>query len=401
MSKQIGPSNIGPIAPPIDITPAAGNNLAGNNPEASSKGVSTISYIGLSLHQGSMPFVSLNGIHITFSPVLLGTIGISALLSVTSIESFPESTILPLLFILLLFSQLAGNLIAGWLLSVRPHSLILSFSGVIDPGLIIKRKNPLLRDLDDERFAPIRAFGSSLATVFFLLAIQNTPIRNIIPEHPLLVNAFWAFASFLVIAPFLPPHRMSENFKERLIEGILPVCFFSIAMLASYKTFPFTLGFPEFAFFILALVLRKFWWSRITLVSELAGQITLKEAMIPIEHLEVFSHGLTIGSAQKIALSHPQNIFPIITGNRLAGYVRREELFRATPFDSDDQFVPSVSESALSFADPETKVETCFGPGIPLPLFVLEENQVIGLVNADQVRDSLLLALSRNAITSL
>ena len=66
---------------------------------------------------------------------------------------------------------------------------------------------------------------------------------------------------------------------------------------------------------------------------------------------------------------------------------------------------PSVAENVISFVEPETKLDACFGPELSLPLSVLEqssdeESQVVGLVTADQIRDSLMIALTGNRIFS-
>jgi hypothetical protein len=378
---------------------------------------------GLALHQGNLPFISLNKIHITFSPFLLAFIGIFGFASVFLIERLPDALIPPLLLIILLFAQLAGNLIAGLLLKIKPDSLILSLSGVVDPGLINEHRKKIISLPNDDslpedealasmtasmirdlKFSQLRAIGSSLGAIAFLFALSVSPISTVLMQQllyldnaALLAHVFWIYGCFIVIAPFLPPHKMNSGFKQQLISAVIPVFILGLAITLTKEQLFFEPGAPEVAFFILALSLRAFWWNRISGVSNIAERISVEEAMIPLNNLVLLTHGETVATAQNKALKSPQPLFPIIMSNELISYVSRNTLLR-TAFDQEEQgFIGDLATPATTFLNCDTSLDVAFGPECPLPAFIVDNaGQVAGVITAEQVRDALLLALTGN-----
>ncbi|MCB0321456.1 MAG: hypothetical protein KDD60_11070, partial [Bdellovibrionales bacterium] len=345
--------------------------------------------------------------------------------SLATSTAVPLPVLFPLLMLGLVFSQLAGTLLAGWFLAVAPQSLILSLTGVIDPELAQLQSEPKSASEGKKHKTPqgsksllhasdvqLRALGSSSGALLFLFGLYHSPLREILVSGSSISSYLWGYGAFLTISPFLPPHRMTESFKHGLREAALPLfVFLAISLLGATfaaQESPFlnslshSLSLEHLFLFALAVIGRQFWWSRLKLLSSFAQQITLRHAMIPMENVTCFSHGDTIEGAQLKALRSSQEIFPVLSGNRLTGVVQKEVLFRTSQQDEfDDEFISAIADPVRSYAAPDTMLEVCFGPEVHLPIFVLDDSEltgseITGMVTAAQIRDSLLVALSGN-----
>ncbi|MCB0328604.1 MAG: hypothetical protein KDD70_03040 [Bdellovibrionales bacterium] len=432
------------------------------------------SFYGRSLHQGTLPFINVNGVHITFSPMLLMLFGVVSLCSALWISEFPYTAIPPLALLVIILLQLAFHLLLGWWTGSPAESLILSVTGVVDPGLIFRERSILPREriyetedgtylkrLDEESYetadlsneelralrasatknspfsaidqcktgnqseindqseidppelgqigdvskeirymlrAPLRLLGGSIGALLFISLASSAAISPLINREPHLADFIWWYAALLVVAPFLPPHRMNAHFKQQLTSSLYPLAFFVLLPVLFPASFASdavaNLIQPEAVFvFIVIAIARKVWWARVVALARTVQELSIEGAMIPIENLTVFSHGDSVASAQRKALQVPQDVFPVISGNRLIGLLDRSVLIRSSRSPSSNSFVPELAEHQVSLCDLHMNLEVCFSPRTQLPLFVIDDGEVVGMVTADSVRDALQLRL--------
>ena len=116
---------------------------------------------------------------------------------------------------------------------------------------------------------------------------------------------------------------------------------------------------------------------------------SVRDAMIPIERLEVMQHGMTISQAAERALTSPQSVYPVMLGTELLGVVSREDLLRQATVDDDD-YVASVMHRSLPSIPADAPlgdaVEAIERTGSPM-LIVTAEEKCAGLIVQDRLME--------------
>ncbi|MCI5065142.1 hypothetical protein MRY87_05425 [bacterium] len=394
-------------------------------------------FLGISLHQGTMNFLSLNGVYITFSPALLLWIGGYAVAATLLLPDIWLAAALVGCLLLVLLAQIAGHMIAGALFRSRPPSLVLSLTGVVDPSLVFRSFGED-DDLDTVKFntvkfdtvksdaakhrsqeeeatealvteissrmqahrerrslnrAPLRTVGASLATLFvvYLLASVFPPLAQAyISPNDLstldslrsLFNALLWYSAVLFVAPFCPPHDLGASFRDHVVQGTVPI--FLTTLLFSLLTGAGELSLGGEVFhpvaiggYLLLTVCRSLWWRRVAFVGSCAQEVPLREAVIPFENMVTLSRGDSIEKAQVRAIQSCQDFFPVLNNSTLLGYVDRITLMRSGAILRDEissELVTALMESRFLLCSEENALEFCLDPRTALPLFVYEKS---------------------------
>ena len=368
--------------------------------------------IGLSLHQGNLPFIVLNGINITFSPFLLIFIASTGVLSLLSSQEVSQTLFLPFLFFTAVIFQLIGLLIFGYISRSIPSSLILSLSGVIDPALVVAKQPPTAEEIkpndsepktveatkkSKDNTPPIRALGASFGAIsFFILSLSLSKYLFSAQNEfsTILEHIYWIYCLLLIVCPFLAPHHLINSYGQKIYKIAFVITITLILCLITLNSFPVHFSGTEAMFCLVAVFLRIFWWSRVTKLGQIARRITLSSAMVSIDKLQIFSHGETLFSAQKVALQCPQEIFPIVSGSNLCGYVEKDTLLRMPSIDGEDSFISDAAHKLIHCTDGTATLDDTFSPNFPLPAFIIQDNEITGIITDRQVRDALLIAFS-------
>jgi Zn-dependent protease len=120
---------------------------------------------------------------------------------------------------------------------------------------------------------------------------------------------------------------------------------------------------------------------------------TVGDAMIPKSRLESFTHGTTVSSALKAALTSLQPLYPVLTGDTLVGIVPRELLLQHAALEPDEYLSALVIREVgrIDSSAPLTDALSAFEDS-GAPMLVVTVNGVFsGVLVADRVSEFLLM----------
>ncbi|MCB0332911.1 MAG: hypothetical protein KDD55_05385 [Bdellovibrionales bacterium] len=120
------------------------------------------------------------------------------------------------------------------------------------------------------------------------------------------------------------------------------------------------------------------------------------EIIMPLDKLILFHHGTTLSSAQRSLLHSSQQIFPVMLGDSLLGYLDRSVL-RQSVHREEDCYLSEIVYRDFPTCSPDTPMRELllrqdWSPD--LPLAVIDNDTFIGLIFYEQLIDFLLLQRS-------
>lgn len=125
-----------------------------------------------------------------------------------------------------------------------------------------------------------------------------------------------------------------------------------------------------------------------------AVAFTARDAMIPREKLEGITHGTTVSTALKAALTSLQPLYPVVMGSELLGVVQRDEILRhaATQPDAYITTLATRSLPAIDATHPLSEAFTLLESSGSPAVVVQEDGSFIGLLVPDRVAEFILLS---------
>ena len=440
---------------PSDTEPSETEAISADKPFAdiqSDVTGETHHFFGRALHHGSLAFLHHANVVLTVSPCLLAALGILSVFSAIRFESISISFSYIGLVILLYAAQVLGHIVAGRFARSEAESLVISLLGVTDPGLIIRERpifhvpeifetsdgvylhgdspeilqesaRQLRQQVEESRSkgsspsetliatseefarefsvilrAPIRVIGASLMSLLCVGFLHYSALPQHFAEDFLLTQILWFIAAMLVVAPFLPPHRIGGVLPFGIRAFIFPIGVFCtlFVMLPTASQIMIFEDLPPFSILLifgLLIVARKLWWTHLTTLSKLSQQTPISNAAIPIENLVVFHHGETISSAQRKCVHTDQEYFPVLSQNQLKGMISRKDLMRTQHAYTSSESLATLLDDTLSLVDSHMSLEAFFSPKLCAPFFAVEDGAIAGMVTPRSARDALFLSL--------
>jgi CBS domain containing-hemolysin-like protein len=132
----------------------------------------------------------------------------------------------------------------------------------------------------------------------------------------------------------------------------------------------------------------------------MAAEFKVEDVMIPRERLESFSHGTTVTTALKTALTSWQPLYPVVNGLDLLGVINREDILEHAASQSDgyigeliDRSVPRIEATA-----PLTDAYAILEGSSRHVIIVNRDGNYAGLLAYDRLADFLLMHEIRQKI---
>ncbi len=120
------------------------------------------------------------------------------------------------------------------------------------------------------------------------------------------------------------------------------------------------------------------------------------EITSPPHSLLTFQHGTTLSAAQRALLQSSQQVFPVMLGDKLLGYLDRN-LIRQSIHQEDDCYLSEVADRDYPQCTPQTPLQELLirkDWSSNMPLAVIEDDIFLGLISYEQFIDFILLQRS-------
>jgi len=123
-------------------------------------------------------------------------------------------------------------------------------------------------------------------------------------------------------------------------------------------------------------------------------ELRAEQAMIPIQSLTVFPHGMTIPQAVNRAVRSFQPIFPVVHSQTLLGFIEKQTLLRAAATGDENDYVSGLIQKDFRVVAPEepvSKVSELFQDRAADFVFVVLEGTLVGTILKEQLMELLLV----------
>lgn len=121
---------------------------------------------------------------------------------------------------------------------------------------------------------------------------------------------------------------------------------------------------------------------------------TVKEVMVDVDKLQLFTHGTLIGEACDSCLKSLQDDFPVVLGSDVLGTVSKEEIFKSVAIGDKDNYLSDIMNRELLFARREDELLPLvekMRSGSHSPILVVEDEKLIGMVPKETLQEFLLV----------
>ncbi len=305
------------------------------------------------------------------------------------------------LFGCIVFHELGHALVARWY-GIRTRDIVLypfggiaSLVGTATPlgELWIALAGPLVNIIIAIGLFPLTTFSEQLASpsgdaVFGLISFTDRLVASNI---------------FLAIFNMLPAFPMDGGRVLRSLLAIFKVR--SATVIAARTSQALSLGLAALAVYsgnAILFVIAAFVF--LNAMQEIARESahraavgrTAQDIMIERPMLHLFSHGMTIEGGLRIALKALQEIFPVMHGEEILGYVRKDALINTVASEEDASYVASIVERDFIPALPsdplDVLLERTRQSGGDSPILVRSESgSLVGLITKERLLESLIV----------
>lgn len=120
----------------------------------------------------------------------------------------------------------------------------------------------------------------------------------------------------------------------------------------------------------------------------------VREVMTDASLIQTFTHGTTVSQALSIACKSLQSAFPIVHGGRVIGLLVKDVLLQYAVSDGDDAYISGLMLREFPFCGPDEMVSDILDRdnfSSAIPLLVLNDGQLLGMVIRDQLVEYLIV----------
>lgn len=125
-----------------------------------------------------------------------------------------------------------------------------------------------------------------------------------------------------------------------------------------------------------------------------AVAFTVRDAMIPRERLETFTHATTVAQAMKVVLTSLQPLYPVIVGENVIGVVFREDILHHAATEPDE-YISSIVTREVPTVLPDQPLTDVLSviqtTGIPVVL-VMRDETFLGILVQERLAEFLVLS---------
>ncbi len=122
---------------------------------------------------------------------------------------------------------------------------------------------------------------------------------------------------------------------------------------------------------------------------------TIRDVMIELPFLHILTHGSTLSGAVNLAFKVSQEWFPVFHGEKLLGFIEREDLLRTTAVSGEEQYLSDIMERDFLRVDIEDNLEeVCQSLG-DVPAAVYRNGEFAGILLQEKIYEYVVISRLR------
>jgi predicted transcriptional regulator len=120
----------------------------------------------------------------------------------------------------------------------------------------------------------------------------------------------------------------------------------------------------------------------------------VREVMTDAALIQTFTHGATVSQALSVACKSLQSSFPVVHGGSVIGLLLKDSLLQHAVADGDDAYVSGLMLREFPFCGPDEMISVVMDRenfGGAIPLLVLQDGKLLGMIVRDQLVEYLIV----------